>query len=273
MTWLDTALETEREKYAKCPLIPDMVPDYDAAQGWGYVVAGYFLVEQAFKALLYVRGCKKVPTKHSLFILFDMMEDNDKAVLREYYDDFRSASGGKIGGFRFKTLDDFLQNLDGDRNSKGDYIGSFDWRYFLIEEKRSKVMPTVSIDYLHEIVFGCTSLVGHAYNGSSDPSRHTLSRRMLVQRRSKYHHWLAVRMNSEGWDNFGERLEILWGPDRRGRYDFLLFGDEGAKLYFSKIPDNPSAPVEDKRSELENFDVEEGYRSIGIGRSERPPPD
>ena len=269
MTWLDTALNKEKEKYVKCPIFPDMVPDYDAAQGWGYVVAGYFLAEQAFKALLYVRGCKKVPAKHSLFILFDMMEENDKAVLREYYDDFRSASGGQIREFRFKTLDDFLRNLDGDRNKNGDYIGSFDWRYFLIEEKKSKVMPTVSVDYLHEIVFGCTRLVEHAHDGNSDPSRRTLSRRMLAERRLKYLDWLTVKMNSEGWDNLGERLEILWGPDHLGRYDLLLFKGEGTnqKFCFSEIPDKPSVPVVDKRSELENFDVDEGYRSIGIVRS------
>ena len=41
-------------------------------------------------------------------------------------------------------------NLAGDPNKKGDYIGSFDWRYFLIEEKRSAKMPTVSVEFLHE---------------------------------------------------------------------------------------------------------------------------
>ena len=115
VAWLDTALKKEKEKYAKCPIISDMVPGHDVAQGWGYVVAGYFLVEESFKALLYVRGSKKVPTEHSLSILFDMMENNDKGVLREYYDEFRSASGGTIGAFPFKTLDEFLLNLDGDK--------------------------------------------------------------------------------------------------------------------------------------------------------------
>ena len=271
IAWLDTALKKEKEKYAKCPIIPDMVPGHDVAQGWGYVVAGYFLVEESFKALLYVRGNKKVPTEHSLSTLFDMMENNDKAILQEYYDDFRSASGGTIAAFPFKTLDDFLLNLDGDRNSRGNHIGSFDWRYFLIEKKRSKVMPTVSVDYLHEIVYGCTRAVEHAHNGRFDPSRYTLSRRMRAKRKSKYAKWLTVRMNSEDWNNLGDRLEMLWGPDHLGRYDLLLFTGDSAKPYFSAIPDNLSVPVVDKRSELENFDVEKGYRSIGIMRSERPP--
>ena len=41
--WLDTALKKEKEKYEKCPVIPDMAPGHDIAEGWGYVVAGYFL--------------------------------------------------------------------------------------------------------------------------------------------------------------------------------------------------------------------------------------
>ena len=108
--WLDTALEKEKEKYTKCPVIPDMVPGHEVAQGWGYVVAGYFLVEESFKALLFVRRNKKVPTKHSLSVLFDMLENTDKVVLREYYVDFRSTMGGTIGAFPFQTLDDFLLN-------------------------------------------------------------------------------------------------------------------------------------------------------------------
>ena len=48
VTWLDTALKKEKEKYKKCPVMPDLVPDHQVAQGWGYVVAGYFLVEESF---------------------------------------------------------------------------------------------------------------------------------------------------------------------------------------------------------------------------------
>ena len=36
----------------------------------------------------------------------------------------------KLARFPFATLDEFLTNLDGDPNPKGDdYLGSFDWRY------------------------------------------------------------------------------------------------------------------------------------------------
>ena len=91
--WLDTALEKEKEKYNKCPVILDAVPGHDAAQGWGYVVAGYCLVEQAFKALLHARKGQRVPTKHSLSNLFDLLTDEDKTILREYYSDYHASIG------------------------------------------------------------------------------------------------------------------------------------------------------------------------------------
>ena len=60
--WLEAALNKEREKYENCPVMPDMVPGYVDAQAWGYVVLGYFLVEESFKALLNIRG-KKCPRR------------------------------------------------------------------------------------------------------------------------------------------------------------------------------------------------------------------
>ena len=83
IAWLDTALEKEKEKYEQCPVKSDLVPGHEVAQAWGYVVAGYFLVEESFKALLYLRG-KKVPTKHSLTMLFNLFEPGDKKILRAF---------------------------------------------------------------------------------------------------------------------------------------------------------------------------------------------
>ena len=71
-------------------------------------------------------------------------------------------------------------------------------------------------------------------------------------------------MNSEGWNELDDRLEILSGPDYRGRYDLYLFQGKGAKPYFSEIPSDFPFPIVDKRKEIDNFDVEEGYRSIGV---------
>ena len=126
--WLDTALTKEKEKYAQCPIKPDAFPGHNEAQAWGYVVAGYFLVEESFKALLHLRG-KTVRPKHSLTMLFDLLDDpNDQNLLREYYSDYRETLGWPRK-FPFETLDAFLANLDGDPNHSGnDYIGSFDWR-------------------------------------------------------------------------------------------------------------------------------------------------
>ena len=268
-TWLKTALKKEKEKYKKCPVMPDLIPDYVAAQGWGYVIAGYFLVEESFKVLLHVRG-KNVPKRHSLSTLFDLFDPDDKTIIREYYDDYQAAIGGNGGAFPFKSLDDFLANLDGDKNKRGDHVGSFDWRYFLIEEKQSQKMPLVSVDYLHEIVFGCIQTIKYVNNGSFKPSQYTHSWRMRLERKRKYNDWLVVRMNSDGWDDLGDRLEILWGPDYRGRCDLYLFRGKGWKDYFSEIPDDFELPVVDKRKEIEAFDVEEGYRSIGVTHTSRP---
>ena len=269
--WLDTALCKEKDKYKKCPTKPDLVPGHEVAQAWGYVIAGYFLVEESFKALLYLRG-KKVPTKHSLTMLFNLFESDDKEILREYYTDYRE-TGGWPKKFPIEILDEFLVNLDGDPNKRGDdHIGSFDWRYFLIEEQRSAIMPMVSVEFLHEIAYGCTRMVEHVHKGRFEPSRHTHSWRMRWKRDLKRWDWLTVRMNSDGWDNLPDRLEIVWGPDYKGRHDLLLFKGKGAQGYFSTIPEPEEflLPIIDKRPEFESFDVDGGFRSIGITRVSRP---
>ena len=268
-TWLDTALKKEKEKYEKCPVMPDLLPGHEEAQGWGYVVTGYFLVEKSFKALLFVRG-KHVPAKHSLSILFNLLDDYDKEIIREYFTDYRATIGGKVGAFPFKTLDDFLINLDGDQNQRGDHIGSYDWRYFLIEEKRSQKMPIVSVDYLHEIVYGCIQIVEYVRNGQSDPSKCTHSWRMRWKRENKYRDWLLIRANSDGWDDIDDRLEILWGPDYKGRYDLYHYRGKGVEDHFCDIPHDFSTPIIDKRTEVETFDVNEGFRRIGMTRVLHP---
>lgn len=263
LAWLDTALEKEKEKYAKCPVTRDMVPGHEAAQGWGYVVAGYALVEQSFKALLHLRE-KDVPARHSLSKLFERLDKSDQEVLRDYYADYRATARRGLSAFPYDNLDDFLGNLDGDSNKRGEHIGSFDWRYFLIEEHRSQRMPMVSVDYLHEVSYGCIRIVDSLINGSSDPVEFTSSHRTRRERLNKYEHWLTVRMNSDGWNELGDRLEILWGPDYLGRYDLFLFQAGRVTPYFSDIPKVFKLPVVDKSQEVADFDVTAGYRSIGV---------
>lgn len=177
LTWLDTALEKERDKYKKCPVQPDMFQGHEVAQGWGYVVVGYFLVEEAFKALLHVQG-KEVPKEHALFVLFGLLDRSDKSILREYFNDCKATAHSELGRFPFDSIEDFLENLDGDKDQRGKYIGSFDWRYFLIEEMQSGKMPLVSVDYLHEVTYGLTRIVEWVVYGESHPSKCTHSWRL-----------------------------------------------------------------------------------------------
>ena len=266
MAWLDTALKKEKEKYEKCPVTPDLVPGHEVAQGWGFVVAGYFLVEQSFKAILYVRD-KQVARIHDLSNLFNSLDQYDQDTLREYYVDFRATIGGHIATFPFKRLDEFLDNLDGDTNNRGTRIGSFDWRYFLIEENQSGEIPLVSVDYLHEIVYGSTRIVERAVFGHSEPLQFTLSWRMVRERWKKYRDWFMVRMNSEGWDDLGDRVEVLWGPNYRDRYDVYVFRDKGIEQRFAELPGDLGLRLDDKRKEIEAFVPEEGLRSIGMSRT------
>ena len=263
--WLEAALKKEQEKYNSCPVMPDMVPGYVDAQAWGYVVLGYFLVEESFKALLNIRG-KEVPATHSLSNLYKLLGRRDRKILREFYSDYRASIGGYRSRFRFKSLYGFLRNLDGGENERGHHVGSFDWRYYLIEEIRSQKMPFVSVDYLHEIAFGCIQITRFARNGRFDPSKSTHSWRLRHDRMMKYMDWLTVRMNTDGWGDLGDRVEILWGPDHRGRYN--LFRVEGDAMNFplSETPEELGLPVIDKRLEIDAFDAEDGFRSIGVTR-------
>ena len=261
--WLDTALDMEKKKYKKCPVLPDLVPEYVAAQVWGYVITGYSLVEQSLKLLLAVRQ-KQVPKTHSLSKLFDLLDDQDKLDLREYYTDYRETDGGNTGNFPIHKLDEYLIKLDGDENSQGFPMGSIDWRYYPIEKNYSSSMPLVCVDYLHEICYGSIVIVRHAYSGNSSPSLYTRSWRLHRKRMKKYHAWITVRMNSSGWKKDEDRLEIFWGPDYRERYDFCVFNNGNSKHYFCEIPSSSVLPIIDKRKEIEEFNIQEGYQSIGM---------
>lgn len=250
---LNAALKKEKEKYTKSPVKRDLVPEYESVEGWGYVVAGYSLVELSLKALLYVRKKERIPPKHHLFNLFSLLSDDDKKYLREFYKDYQAAKeyqaaiGGMIREFPFRSIDDFLKNLDGNENQ-----GSFDWRYFIIEEKQGEVMPMVSIDYLHEIIFGCIRIIESVVEDKYYLPDYYYSLRMHHERYlEKYRGWINDRINSSDWNNLGDRLEILWGPDYCSRYDLLLIENRRTIFRFSKIPDNlNNLPVIDKRMEF-----------------------
>ena len=73
-------------------------------------------------------------------------------------------------------------------------------------------------------------------------------------------------MNSPGWGQEGDRIEILWGPNYCGRYDYLVFKSGKRRRFFAPLPNAEKVELEmiDKREELESFDPEEGLRSIGV---------
>ncbi|MCY3683331.1 MAG: hypothetical protein OXH16_18185 [Gemmatimonadetes bacterium] len=261
---LDTALRMEKEKYAKCPVKPDRVANHEIYQAWGYVICGYFLLEESFKLLIHIHGSTP-DLIHTLNELFLRLPEDDKDLLREYYDDFRGVLAFENNmTFPFTCLDDFLTNLDGVEN-KGKHFGSFDWRYYLIENPKS--MPMVSIEFLHEVIFGTLRIAEYAVNDNFEPSQYVYSLRKRQERmqiHGKFWCWMTVRMNSEGWEELGDRLEIIWGPDYKNRYDMSLFKGGGRKNYFCEKPEDFDLPIVDKRAEVAEFDPEEGFRNIGM---------
>lgn len=262
--WLETALKKEWEKYAATPVTPDMVPDHELAQAWGYVVAGYFLIEQGFKAVLYVRSVQP-PRTHALSVLFAELPAEYQDVLRTYYDDFHHTFPG-MNSFPLTTLDEYLMNLDGAKNSRGQYLGSFDWRYFPTEKGSGASMPLVSINVMHEVVYGCVQLISSIDKGDEKADRATYSWRLYWKRSRLQRDWLMVRMNSPEWGQEGDRLEILSGPAYGDRYDYLVFEGDRIRPFFAPLPDAEEVglPIRDKRSELASFDPDEGFRSIGV---------
>ena len=262
--WLEAALKKEWQKHAANPVMPDMVPGYELAQAWGYVVAGYFLIEQGLKAILHVRG-DEPPKTHALSVLFEALPAEDQTVLRAFYKDFRHTFPS-MTSFPFAKLDEFIVNLDGARNSKGNYIGSFDWRYFLTEERSGASMPRVSIYVMHEIVYGCVRLLMSIDMGNEGLSEATYSGRLQSERSKRHRDWLTFRMNSPGWGEEGDRLEILWGPDYASRYDYLVFEGKSIRKFFGPLPnaEETELSVEDKRRELDAFDPEKEFPSVGF---------
>ena len=262
--WLETALKHEWEKYAATPVKPDMVPGHEVAQAWGFVVAGYSLLEQGLKAVLHMRG-KQPERTHALSVLFAELPHEDQDVLRAYYDDFRGTFPG-MRSFPPPTLDDFLVNLDGASNPRGQFIGSFDWRYFLTEKGSGAPMPLVSINVMHEVTYGCVQLVMSIDKNDGKARSSTHSWRLRWQRSGRYQDWLTVRMNSADWGQEGNRIEIVWGPGYGDRYDYFVFEDGRIRSFFAPLPDTAESelPIIDKRRDVELFDSEEGFRRIGV---------
>ena len=175
LTWLDAALQKERDKYKESPVNHnELMSDYVSAEGWGFVLVGYNLLESTLKFQLRQLNLLQdsLQRTHRLLPLFGTLPSKEQTILTEYYDDFRSRGGGNNPSIPFDSVDAFLGNLDGDR---GD--GAFDWRYYLIEKARSRQLPTVSIDFVHEITYASNRIVEYLWNGLWDPRNYTYSKR------------------------------------------------------------------------------------------------
>ena len=171
LIWLETALTAEWRKFGICPGQPDRWPAHEIAQAWGYVVAAYFLIEQAFKAIVHLNK-ERVETTHVLHKLFKQLPTEAQDTLQEFYRDFL-ATFQHDRPFPFETLGSFLENLDG-----GNKKGSLDWRYFPIEESKSGTIPIVSINIMHEVVYGCLRIIEQIKYTDRDPLAYTHSRRL-----------------------------------------------------------------------------------------------
>ena len=173
--WLDAALEKERHKYANSPVNhKELVGGCIAANAWGFVALGYFLLEMSFKLQLHMLQ-KKIQMDHSL------LKTLPAAATRPSGHAFRvlrplpfQTVGGTTPASISKTLEKYVRNLDG-QNDKG----YSDWRYYLIEEKQGPQMPLVSIGFLHEIIHGSNRLVGQLCNPRWDARSDTFSKRTL----------------------------------------------------------------------------------------------
>lgn len=139
VAYLEAALEMEKKKLDRVPVTRDSAPGYTDAMAWGYVVAGYFLLEQALKFLISVRG-EPFPATHSLSFVFGKLSNRDREVLQEYYRDF-CCSYEKARDFPIPELEIFVKNMDAEANSEK---GPLAWRYFLIQEPKVNALPIVS---------------------------------------------------------------------------------------------------------------------------------
>lgn len=128
---------------------------------------------------------------------------------------------------------------------------------------------------MHETAYGTVRLLESIHKGNNEARRYTYSWRLYRKRAQHSRDWLTVQMNSQRWSQGHDRLEILWGPDYSGRYDYFVVEGDHVRSCFAPLPnaDELEFPIVDKRAELEAFDPEEGFRSIGVtlNRSAEPP--
>ena len=106
----------------------DLVEQQNAINAWATVTVCYSGIEQAMKFLRLIQGeelsvLKKREIGHSISTLFDLLEENERQVLRFSYRVYQSLHNY----IRRETVGDFLNEIDCAGKGYGD------WRYFLLQ--------------------------------------------------------------------------------------------------------------------------------------------
>ncbi|WP_428274206.1 hypothetical protein [Candidatus Palauibacter sp.] len=235
LSWLERALEMERLKYAAVPVEGDLVPRFVSASAWGYVTAAYTLIEQALKTLIDQTigfDSTKLPARlretHSLKTLFDHLDTDDRRVLEDLYRDYWLTEGAGSMGFSLDEMGAFLGHLDQGH-------GSISWRYSLTEEIAAiPQLGPVYVEHMWETVRCVLGVIRHHALGYP-PVAHSIVK--WQERRRQYVRWLNLRLRS-GELSQTDRIELLRGPDSRGRSDFCVFR---GKSVFPKFGDVDAA--------------------------------
>ena len=246
--WLEAALESEWRKYASNPIHRDFIAEFNYAQAWGSIVAGYFLLEQSLKALLHKCGYE-IGKTHVLYCLFSLLPDKQKNILRLHYSDFVKSFPG-LGKNTSNDIDGYLKNLDGNQSN-----GSFSWRYFLIEEPPDNKLPFIEINLIHEIVYSICAVHREYENADYKHDEDTYSARLAHHRRVVFLRWYEERKCSGDWTDLGDRIEVLWGPNYADRYSYVIINGDQISSCFGMISENLKNKfvVHDVRDKFQSF--------------------
>lgn len=253
--WLRAALQCEWSKLASNPIHHGPLIKLNHAEDWGYIVTGYFLLEQSLKALLH--ECKRKTEKtHDLYSHFEWLPNEHKVSLRAHYSDFVKTFPGLQQNIP-DEIDEFLKNLDGPCSR-----GSLDWRYYLIEERPVDQLPVIDINLIHEIAFAICMTHKEIVGGHREPEDISYSFRLSCDRMRIMSLWCEHRMRFPDWDKLGNRIEKLWGPDYADRYTFTIIEEDQFHPFFDKIPDElvNEFPVHDMTGEFQSFQKDEAIK-------------
>ena len=262
-TNIRAALSMERVKYEESLKRRGLMGRFNLMGDWGSRVSAYNLLEIAMKAVYFARGVEA--WGHKMRILFDGLEEEEKNVLRLYYDDFCHETE-YLRAFPFATLEEFLDYLDGPSNLKSHEKGSVGFRFMLLSD--SYDLPQPPVELMLDLVGACLMLMEHIGKGHDVglSRRWTLSwRKHHWGKKEHYYDWKDVMLNLSGDRETKYVIEKLWGSDYKGRFSYFIFDAKGRRLMFGALPEDlKGLDVMDKREELANWDRAAGLMSIGI---------